>query len=64
MTIGLLLAIRESLMSPRGLLLNALDFPAFAFTMPVPIVITLFAMCTIGLRLATLDTVSIIERRA
>ena len=64
LTVALLLAIRETLMTPRGLLLNALDFPAFAFTMPVPVFITLFAMCTIGLRLATLDTVSIIERRA
>ena len=63
-TFALLVSIRETLMSPRGLLLNPLDFQAFAFTLPVPIVITLFALCTIGLRLATLDTVSIIERRA
>jgi ABC-type lipoprotein release transport system permease subunit len=61
---ALLLGIREVFMAPRGLLLNPLDLQAFAFTAPVPIVITLFALCTIGLRLATLDTVSIIERRA
>jgi ABC-type lipoprotein release transport system permease subunit len=63
-TAGLLLGIRQSLMAPRGLLLDPIDLQAFAFTLPVPIVITLFALCTIGLRLATLDTVSIIERRA
>jgi ABC-type lipoprotein release transport system permease subunit len=63
-TFGLLFGIRETLMSPRGLLLNAIDLQAFAFTLPVPIVISLFALCTIGLRLSTLDTVSIIERRA
>lgn len=63
-TVGLLLSIREVFMSPRGLLLNPLDAQAFAFTLPLPLVITLFALCTIGLRLATLDSVSIIERRA
>lgn len=63
-TAGLLLAIREVFMSPRGLLLDPVDLNAFAFTLPVPIVIVLFALCTIGLRLATLDAVSIIERRA
>ncbi|HLJ53502.1 MAG TPA: FtsX-like permease family protein [Chthonomonadaceae bacterium] len=64
LTMALLLGIRETLMAPRGLLLNPIDLQAFAFTAPVPIVISLFAVCTIGLRLATLDTVSIIERRA
>lgn len=63
-TYVLLLGIREAFMTPRGLLLNPLDLQAFAFTAPVPIVITLFALCTIGLRLVTLDAVSIIERRA
>lgn len=63
-TFALLLGIREAFMTPRGLLLNPFDFQAFAFTLPLPLVITLFALCTIGLRLATLDTVSIIERRA
>jgi len=63
-TFGILLGIRETLMTPRGLLLNPFDLQAFAFTLPVPLVITGFALCTIGLRLATLDTVSIIERRA
>ncbi len=63
-TASLLMAIRDILMVPRGLLLNAVDFRAFAFTLPVPVAIMLFALCTIGIRLATLDAVSIIERRA
>jgi ABC-type lipoprotein release transport system permease subunit len=63
-TSALLFAIRETLIAPRGLLLNPVDIQAFAFTLPVPVFITLFALCTIGIRLATLDTVSIIERRA
>jgi ABC-type antimicrobial peptide transport system permease subunit len=64
LTMALLVGIRETLMRPRGLLLNPIDIQAFLFTAPVPVVISLFAVCTIGLRLATLDTVSIIERRA
>lgn len=62
-TTGLLLVVRAVLLAPKGLLLNAVDARAFAFTLPLPITITLFALVTIGLRLNTLDPVSIIERR-
>ncbi|MCS6777892.1 MAG: ABC transporter permease [Chloroherpetonaceae bacterium] len=62
-TIGVLTAIKATLITPRGLLLNPLDFSAYLFTVPLPITITLFALLTIACRLARLDPVSIIERR-
>lgn len=64
LTVGLLFVIRAAVMTPRGLLLDPLDPTALLFTAPLPITIVLFAVLTIGLRLATLDPVSIIERRA
>jgi ABC-type lipoprotein release transport system permease subunit len=63
LTVGMLWLIRIVAMEPRGLLLNAFDPRAFLFTLPLPITITLFAVVTIGLRLAALDPVSIIEHR-
>lgn len=62
-TVGLLMAVRAVALAPRGLLLDPVDLRAFALTLPLPITITLFAVVTIGLRLSTLDPVSIIERR-
>jgi ABC-type antimicrobial peptide transport system permease subunit len=62
-TIGLLQAVQRYALAPRGLLLESVDWNAFAFTIPLPVTITLFAVVTIGLRLASLDPVSIIERR-
>ncbi len=62
-TIALLTTIRAAILTPRGLLLDPFDMRAFAFTLPLPITITLFALVTIGLRLAAFDPVSIIERR-
>ena len=63
LTIGLLEALKYGLFVPRGLLLNPLDTASFLFTVPLPFAITLVAVVTIGLRLARLDPVSIIERR-
>ena len=63
LTIALLSAVRFFILSPRGLLINAADAYAYLFTLPLPLVITLFAVFTIGVRLASLDPVSIIERR-
>jgi ABC-type lipoprotein release transport system permease subunit len=61
---GLLLkSIQTVALAPKGLLLEPVDLRAIAMTLPLPIAITLFALCTIGLRLASLDAVSIIERR-
>ena len=63
LTTGMLTAFLVFLLGPRGLLLNPVDSAAYLFTIPLPITITLFAVATIGRRLATLDPVSIIERR-
>lgn len=63
-TIGLLVGIREVAMTPRGLLLNPVDAAAYLYTLPLPATIVTFAVATIALRLASLDPVSIIERRA
>lgn len=63
LTVGMLLLLRAVALTPKGLLLEPFDPTAFAFTAPLPLTITLFALCTIGLRLASLDPVSIIERR-
>lgn len=62
-TVGLLWCVRTLTLAPRGLLLNIMDFNALRFTLPLPVAIILFALITIGLRLSTLDPVSIIERR-
>ncbi len=58
-----LVALREIALKPRGLLLNPIDPGAYAFTLPLPIAITVFALVTLGVRLSRLDPVSIIERR-
>jgi ABC-type lipoprotein release transport system permease subunit len=62
-TVGLLWVVRAVALAPKGLLLNPTDLYAYAFTLPLPLTIILFALGTIGLRLAALDPVSIIERR-
>lgn len=62
-SVVLLYAIRDWMLAPHGLLLNPIDPGAYAFTLPLPITIILFAMLTIWLRLKSLDPVSIIERR-
>jgi ABC-type antimicrobial peptide transport system permease subunit len=54
---------RESLFEPRGLFIDPLDRFAYAYTIPIPISITLFAVGTIALRLMRFDPVTIIERR-
>ncbi len=54
---------RESLFEPRGLFIDPLDRFAYVYTIPIPLVITAFAVVTIGLRLMRFDPVTIIERR-
>lgn len=63
LTVGLLLAIKGWLMTPRGLLLDAFDLAAYRYTIPLPLAITAFAVGAVWQRLRTLDPVSIIERR-
>jgi hypothetical protein len=48
---------------PRGMLINPSDPYSYINTLPIPIMITLFAVATISYRLSHLDPVSIIERR-
>jgi hypothetical protein len=48
---------------PRGMLIDPSDWHAFVNTLPIPVIITLFAVATISYRLAKLDPVTIIERR-
>jgi ABC-type lipoprotein release transport system permease subunit len=62
-TVGLMTAIRDLLLAPRGLLINATDIHAYTLTLPLPIFIILFAILTVSLRLSRLDPVTIIERR-
>jgi ABC-type lipoprotein release transport system permease subunit len=62
-TVTLLWIVRETVMAPRGLILEPFDPRALLFTLPLPVAIGIFAIATIALRLASLDPVSIIERR-
>ena len=55
--------MRGAVFEPRGMLINPRDMVALAYTVPIPIMITVFAIVTIAYRLARLDPVSIIERR-
>lgn len=51
------------LFEPRGMLIDPHDPLALLYTIPIPFIITLFAVATISYRLSTLDPVTIIERR-
>lgn len=55
--------MRGSVFEPRGMLINPRDPLAVLYTVPIPIIITAFALATIAYRLSRLDPVSIIERR-
>lgn len=63
LTVSLLGLVRAIFLTPRGLLLDPFDPLAYAFTVPLPFSIALFALLTISLRLARFDPVTIIERR-
>lgn len=63
LTIAILWSIRETIMTPRGLLLDPFDFAAYRFTIPLPLTIAAFATVGVGRRLRALDPVAIIERR-
>lgn len=62
-TWGMMSALRGRVFEPRGMLINPHDLFAYAYTVPIPVCITLFAVATIGIRLGQLDPVTIIERR-
>ena len=63
-TVALMTLIRDFVLAPRGLLLNAIDPRAYTLTIPLPLFIVVFAIVTVSVRLSRLDPVSIIERRA
>ncbi|MDX1931104.1 MAG: ABC transporter permease [Capsulimonadales bacterium] len=63
LTYVVLSVFREPVFEPRGLFIDPLDRFAYAYTLPIPIVITAFAVVTIGIRLLRFDPVTIIERR-
>jgi hypothetical protein len=62
-TWGIMSFLRGRLFEPRGMLINPHDPFAYAYTIPIPLIITAFAVATIGVRLSRLDPVTIIERR-
>jgi ABC-type lipoprotein release transport system permease subunit len=63
LTIVVLISIRETIMRPRGLLLDAFDVAAYRYTIPLPLSICFFAVWPISRKLRSLDPVSIIEKR-
>jgi len=60
---SILSVMRGRVFEPRGMLINPSDPLSYINTLPIPIIITLFAVATISYRLSHLDPVSIIERR-
>lgn len=62
-TWGLMGVMQGRVFEPRGMLINPHDVYATLNTLPIPVIITLFAVATISYRLSHLDPVSIIERR-
>ncbi len=63
LAMGVLNWAKWALMEPRGLYLEPLDPIAYRYTLPVPLMVLLFALGTIGWRLRTFDPVAIVERR-
>jgi hypothetical protein len=55
--------LRGRVFEPRGMLINPHDIVALIYTVPIPLIITLFAVVTISYRMSRLDPVAIIERR-
>ncbi len=55
--------MRGTVFEPRGMLIDPHDIVALLYTVPIPLIITLFAVATIAYRMSRLDPVAIIERR-
>lgn len=60
---GAMSLMRGRVFEPRGMLIDPSDPLAYVNTLPIPVMITLFAVATISYRLSHLDPVTIIERR-
>lgn len=63
LTFGVLTLGKAYVMAPRGLYLEPLDSVAYRYTIPVPVMMLLFAIGTIAWRLRRFDPVAIVERR-
>jgi hypothetical protein len=55
--------MKGSVFEPRGMLIDPHDLLALLYTIPIPIIISVFAVATISYRMSRLDPVAIIERR-
>ncbi len=55
--------LNQFIFGPRGMALSVLNWRALQFTIPIPIIVGLFAASTVIWQLRNLDPVSIIERR-
>jgi hypothetical protein len=55
--------MRGTVFEPRGMLIDPHDLVALLYTLPIPVIITIFAITTIAYRMSRLDPVAIIERR-
>ncbi len=60
---GVYVLLNQFIFEPRGTTLSVLNWRALQFTIPVPIIVGLFAASTVIWQLRNLDPVSIIERR-
>ncbi len=63
LSMGILWGLYWWLFEPRGMLLQPMDWQAYRYTIPVPIVVLAFAAMSVGPRLLTLDPVLVIERK-
>lgn|GEM_PF-5398582 len=63
LTVALTGALGRWLFSPHGIALPRLDVHDIAFTLPIPVLISLFTLATVLRRLSRLDPVSVVERR-
>jgi hypothetical protein len=62
--VGVLSWFNQTFMVPHGLLMNVFDWPLLLeHTLPIPVMVFVFGMATVGWQLLRLDPISIIERR-
>ena len=62
--LGVLSWFNQAFMVPHGLLMNVFDWPLLLeHTLPIPVMVFLFGLGTVGWQLLRLDPITIIERR-